>query len=184
MCGGTLISDRHVLTAAHCDKGKPYNIFVSEHDIADVTDGIPHGVCRVVTHPNYQDMVTHLINDFAIVRLREPVQLNSKIGIACLPTENMGGDFFVGTTMTVSGWGNLEFGGNSPPVLHSVDVIGITNEVCDTAYTETEVWGGCRHCITDDMLCASAKNLTNGGVGPCHGDSGGKYYMKNEIRNW
>ena len=51
--------------------------------------------------------------------------------------------------MTVSGWGHQSSGGwDSPPVLHSVDVPGISNEQCDNMYANEE--------ITDAMMCAGA----------------------------
>ena len=157
-CGGTLIGDRHVLTAAHC-MGGTFDVIVGEHSISSGADGTRHTVCGTTVHPDY-NQPTNLNNDYAIVRLSEPVQLGARAVPACLPDDSFGGNFLDDKTMTVSGWGSTSQGGSQAQVLMSVDVPGMSNQQCGNAYSG----------ITNAMLCAGRDE---GGIDSCQGDSGG-----------
>ena len=152
-----MISDRHVLTAAHCTSGT-IDVIVGEHNVASSADGTRHTTCRYRDHPNYGN----LNNDFAILHLNSPVSLGARAVPACLPDSSMAGDFLAGKTLTVSGWGALSEGGGPPTVLHSVDVPGMTNAQCNSNYPGS---------ITSAMVCAGQ---AGGGVDSCQGDSGGE----------
>ena len=165
-CGGTLISDRHVLAAAYCTyirNGRNIDVIIGEHRLTSSTDGRRHSVCRFVDHPDY------LLNprppfdhDLSILHLNKPVQLGDRAIPACLPLPSFGGDFFDGKTLTVSEWRRLSQEGGTSTVLHSVDVPGITNEQCNRPNLYNSQ-------ITEAMMCAGN---AGGGIDSCY--SGGK----------
>jgi len=165
-CGGTLISDRHVLTAAHCTgrNGGVWDVMVGEHDTTSSSDGTRHTKCRLQDHPQY-DSPSPINNDFSIVTLSQPVTIGTRANYACLPTSALAGNFLDDKTMTVSGWGRNNPPGNSSPArLYKVDLPGLSNSACSQL-------DFLRLPITSRMLCAGRHE--NNPVGACHGDSGG-----------
>jgi len=161
-CGGTLISAREVLTAAHCtyDRMKSrIKVIVGENDITDA-EQIKLNVAEVLIHPMYNK--TNYNNDFSILRLASPVSFSSKISPVCLPSNVS--DNFTGEVATVTGWGSLGGTGNQiPEILQEVNVTIITNDVCKSAPSRFY-----KKSISEAMLCASAP-----GKDSCQGDSGG-----------
>ena len=156
-----MIGPNHVLTAAHC-MGYDFEIVVGEHQIKSAEDGTRHEVCGTTSHPQYNSGTTDY--DYAIVRLKEPVQLGARAMPACLADATMTDAALDGQTGTVSGWGSTASGADQAEVLMSVDVPMMSNAACrQTGYGNNE--------ITDAMLCAGQPN---GGVDSCQGDSGGK----------
>merc|ERR1712032_350163 len=147
-CGGTLISSTHVLTAAHCTDGSAASsirVILGEHNIAD-SDFNRVDVAEIINHPNYDSRTTD--NDYAILRLANPVTFTNEVSPACLPADLSA--TYTGVLATVTGWGTLSSGGSQPTVLQEVDVTVTSNEVCNNAYGS----------ITANMICAADSERT------------------------
>ena len=118
-------------------------------------------MAEIITHPQYKTSPVPT-NDFALLRLGQCQDFNKGVAPACLPADNSRD--FAGSVATVTGWGKLRSGGDSPRILQEVDLDVMANAECKGAYGSG---------ITGEMICASRK-----GKDSCQGDSGGKQNEK------
>merc|ERR1712013_345328 len=159
-CGGSILSDRTIVTAAHCTEqyeASSMVVIVGDHDVTEDDGEERVEVCSKLEHPDYDSIPSD--NDIAILTLCKPLTFKPAVRPVCLP--NVTGPYYDSVLATVSGWGALASGGSSPDSLREVNVTTMGNAECQVFYEGNED-------ITDNMLCAAS-----GGKDACQGDSGG-----------
>uniref|UniRef100_A0AB38ZEL7 Venom S1 protease 21 n=1 Tax=Oncocephalus sp. TaxID=2944721 RepID=A0AB38ZEL7_9HEMI len=173
LCGATIISPYHLLTAAHCTsgfEGMPLVGVVGDHDVTrnDETAFTQEiEVEQIINHENYDN--DHLLHDIAIIVLKNQINFNDAVGPVCLPSARINLD---GKYAKFMGWGNLRSKGQKSPVLRHVTVKGIPLDICSEVYRQgIDLTASKQHCTWAP------------GRDSCQGDSGGPLVWVNPEYN-
>jgi len=173
-CGATLISDTHVLTAAHClapFKKEDILVKLGEYDFEQEgeTGDQTFTVLSMKNHENYNDVTYE--HDIAIMKLDRPATLSKSVWPICLPPPT---EQFTNRRAFVIGWGTIYFGGPVSSTLQEVNVRVWENSQCAKNYATLD------RKVLGTMLCAGETNRDS-----CQGDSGGPLNcMSPTTRKW
>ena len=167
-CGGTIIGENWILTAAHCVKtDSEKNIPVKEMSVIlgasnpyDLFEGKEYDISEVIVHEKYNS--TTLENDLALLRLKEPVNQKNARPIKLISAYNVNeGATTPGTLAWVTGWGLTKTSpATLPYYLQKVQVPIVSNLTASLVYRN----------IPSTVIMAG---YISGNKDACNGDSGG-----------
>lgn len=171
ICGGTLITNEFVITAAHCIT-KGMNVVAGEYNLEEL-DGSEQErrVISAYKHPDYNK--DNVENDIALLKLESPLELSQQIWPACLPAQNE--ELKAGRMATIVGWGAVAYY-KQPDGHPRVE----RDETLNQAKVPVVEFQECKKSYEDDLksdqvICAGFKA---GGVDSCAGDSGGPLMLQ------
>ncbi|XP_075982016.1 trypsin, alkaline C-like [Anticarsia gemmatalis] len=163
VCGGTIMNQRTILSAAHCfNPLNPVNFRMRVGSTMANSGGIVHTVNNILIHPDYA-VVEH---DLALVRVASLIVYSNYVQPVPIagPNYALVGDEVVWAT----GWGATSFMGPWSEQLRHVQVWTISHEVCNE-----------RMGVSENQLCTGWLDV--GGRDQCQGDSGGPVYHNGVV---
>lgn len=176
-CGGSLINNRYVITAAHCVVNLPGDLQLASVRLGDLDERTDPDCDRSECADAVQDFIPVVIkvhkdydkpkfrNDLALIRLDRTVDITAYVSPICLPFGNLRNKTYTGLKSLVAGWGATDLGATSSnPVLQWVAVTIVPSVGCAKTFAErtgTQLGPG--------QICAGGQK----GRDSCEGDSGG-----------
>jgi len=164
-CGGTLVDDNKVITAAHCTAGKnPADIVVvAGREDKESGAGMTSPVRSIWVHPQFTDVRSG--SDVSVLTLDtrlpyEPLDLPKKDDTSL---------YAAGQPGTILGWGRTAADGQPSRYLLRASVPLMTDPDCTKAYPAYKPAA---------MVCAG---VPQGGVDSCQGDSGGPLIVNGKL---
>jgi len=201
ICGGTLINDRYILTAAHC-VGSVTKVRLGEHTVTRIPrkDCLADGInCLpqvqdfdvsekdIITHPEYKVRRGQVLNDIALIRLPRAATFNDGVQPACLPTlpelasEKLNvtdlDEGLTGTHPVVVGWGHT-----NPLQLDREDNfnVGAPKAIQQMLAVPVLSSSKCEELFLTpekSQICAGGER----GKDSCRGDSGGPLFLRRVL---
>ncbi|KAL0881590.1 hypothetical protein ABMA27_001419 [Loxostege sticticalis] len=151
---GSLVSDRHIVTAASPLYGLPSNnvsVILGVRDRCGLGSAPVIGVESVIIHPGYSPTTSD--NDIALVRMNHPISFDNHISPICLP---LSGSQRAGSVATVASWGNYSEDSSCVPKVASLPIL--ESQTCLTGAVNNSLVTGDKGCLgpagTTSVICS------------------------------
>ncbi|XP_072747521.1 mite allergen Der p 3-like [Anoplolepis gracilipes] len=169
-CGGSILSEYYVITAAHCVAEKRLaDMIIVAGTVSLIRSGVKRAIKQIISHKEY-DPYNSYINDIALLKLLAPLKPSRDIGFVTLPKQ----DEIIqqGTAARVSGFGRISESSSGSNFLLKATVYITDQEYCKNIYNKILEY------IYDTHICANDPNISRGS---CKGDSGGPLIVNETL---
>ncbi|CAD0200094.1 unnamed protein product [Chrysodeixis includens] len=167
ICGGTIINNRSILSAAHCIIGPVPTLRVRIGSSYANSGGEVLLLANTINHPEYSG------NNNDITILRTAVEIRYSDLVQPAPIAGSSYNLLDDEVVWATGWGRIVQGGPTSEQLRDVQVWTVNHETCRQRYLLN------LRRITTDMLCTGWLGV--GGRDQCQGDSGGPVYHNGVV---